>query len=492
MKSCESQGIGSNAMGVPLILRRFKVGLVLWVALFAPLWTLGQGLPASVELQLKKTGIAESSLSAVVRSLDAPKGGSLEGGVLLAHRAGVARTPASLMKLLTTQVALDQLGPGFTWKTAFYKEGELSSDGVLEGNIYIKGGGDPKLSLDNAWRMLQKLRAFGIKRIQGDLVFDKSVFEPMSQDPGAFDDQPLRPYNVGADALLINFNALLITFVPDVQSGVARVQVQPPLQGLTVQATVPLVSGPCLDYRAMLKVNFDNPNALLFKGAYASECAERTWPLAYPKPQEYTERALGGMWSALGGAVTGKVRAGLVPAALKPLWVESSSTLAQIIRDMNKFSNNVMAQQLFLSLSLGGSVPASFEQSQEKVKSWWVRNMPKSTQLPVLDKGSGLSRSESISASGLADVLSWGWRSPWMPELLASLPSVGQEGTLERSTLGVMAHLKTGSLKDVMGVAGFVQTQTGARFIVVALVNDPKANTARPVLDALVNWVAEQ
>jgi D-alanyl-D-alanine carboxypeptidase/D-alanyl-D-alanine-endopeptidase (penicillin-binding protein 4) len=242
----------------------------------------------------------------------------------------------------------------------------------------------------------------------------------------------------------------------------------------------------------MLKVNFDNPNALLFKGAYASECAERTWPLAYPKPQEYTERALAGMWSALGGGVTGKVRAGLVPAALKPLWVESSSTLAQIIRDMNKFSNNVMAQQLFLSLSLGGSVPASFEQSQEKVKSWWVRNMPKSTQLPVLDKGSGLSRSESISASGLADVLSWGWRSPWMPELLASLPSVGQEGTLERSTLGVMAHLKTGSLKDVMGVAGFVQTQTGARFIVVAMVNDSKANTARPVLDALVNWVAEQ
>jgi D-alanyl-D-alanine carboxypeptidase/D-alanyl-D-alanine-endopeptidase (penicillin-binding protein 4) len=474
-----------------LILRWVRVGLFLLTSLFIHGSVMAQFLPESVELQLKKAGIPETSLSAVVRSLDEPKG-SKQAALLLAHRPDVARSPASLMKLLTTQVALDQLGPGFTWKTAFYKEGELKGDGVLEGNVYIKGGGDPKLSLDAAWRMLQKLRAFGIQRIQGDLVFDKSVFEPMSQDPGAFDDQPLRPYNVGADALLINFNALLITFTPDPQAGVARVQVQPPLQGLSVQATVPLVKGPCSDYRAALKMNFEHANALQFKGVYANECQERTWPLVYPKPEEYTERALGGLWRALGGEVSGKVRMGQVPAVLKPLWLESSITLAQVIRDMNKFSNNVMAQQLFLSLSLGGSRPASFEQSQEKVKSWWSLNLPNSSPTPVIDKGSGLSRTESISANGLADLLNLAWRSPWMPEFVASLPSVGQEGTLERSALGVMAHMKTGSLRDAIGVAGFVQTPRGARYIVVAMINDPKASSAKGVLDAIVTWSAQQ
>jgi len=482
-------GLGLHSLF--LILRSLRGCVLLLSALMTQVFVMAQSLPTSVEMQLKKAGLPESSLSAVVRSLEAPKGGS-GTGVLLVHRPDVARTPASLMKLLTTQVALDQLGPGFTWKTTFYKEGELKRDGVLEGNVYIKGGGDPKLSLDAAWRMLQKLRAFGIQRIQGDLIFDKSAFEPMRQDPSAFDDQPLRPYNVGADALLINFNALLITFTPDPQAGVARVQVQPPLQGLSVQATVPLVRGPCTDYRAALKLNFDHPNALEFKGVYAGECQERTWPLAYPKPEEYTERALGGLWRALGGAVSGKVRMGLVPAALKPLWVEDSITLAQVIRDMNKYSNNVMAQQLFLSLSLGVSRAASFEQSQEKVKSWWALNLPSSNPAPVVDKGSGLSRMESISANGLADLLNLAWRSPWMPEFVASLPSVGQEGTLERSALGVMAHLKTGSLKDAIGVAGFVQTPRGARYIVVAMINDPKANSARGVLDAIVTWAAEQ
>jgi D-alanyl-D-alanine carboxypeptidase/D-alanyl-D-alanine-endopeptidase (penicillin-binding protein 4) len=475
-----------------VILRPMRATILLLSAVLMAITSPAQSLPMSIEQQLKKAGIAEHNLSVVVSRLTESNVQSTLGAPVLLHQADVARSPASLMKLLTTLVALDQLGPGFTWKTSFYKDGQLHEDGVLEGNIYIKGAGDPKLTLETAWRMMQKLRAFGVKQIHGDLVLDKTVFEPISADPAAFDDQPLRAYNVSADALLINFNALLISFVPDVQAGVARVQMQPPMQGFSVTPSVPLVKGPCTDYRSALAANFDHPSVLQFKGVYASECAERTWPLAYSKPQEYSERALGGLWSALGGSVTGQVRLGVVPATLKPLWVESSNTLAQVIRDMNKFSNNVMAQQLFLSLSLGGALPASFERSQEKVKLWWSLNMPKSDALPVLDKGSGLSRTEIISAKALSDVLNLAWSSPWMPEFVASLPSVGQEGTLEKSTLRVAAHLKTGSLKDVMGIAGFVQSQAGTRYSVVAIVNDPKASSARGVLDAVVNWVAQQ
>jgi D-alanyl-D-alanine carboxypeptidase/D-alanyl-D-alanine-endopeptidase (penicillin-binding protein 4) len=196
------------------------------------------------------------------------------------------------------------------------------------------------------------------------------------------------------------------------------------------------------------------------------------------------------MWQQLGGQLTGQVRDGPVPANLQPAFSIDSVTLAEVIRDINKFSNNVMAQQLFLTLSQQQRGVGSFDASREVLQRWWRERV--GGEVPVFDNGSGLSREERISAQALARLLQTAWSSATMPELMSSLPITGLDGTLKRSKAQGVAHLKTGSLRDVAGVAGFVDGANGKRWVLVAVLNHPNANAARPALDALIDWVAQQ
>jgi D-alanyl-D-alanine carboxypeptidase/D-alanyl-D-alanine-endopeptidase (penicillin-binding protein 4) len=216
------------------------------------------------------------------------------------------------------------------------------------------------------------------------------------------------------------------------------------------------------------------------------------WPVAYPQPAAFAARAVEGLWRSLGGQLSGKVRDGRVPAGLSSAFDVSSPTLAEVIRTINKYSNNVMAQQLFLTLSLQAKGLGSLAASRALVQDWW-RSRLGGSELPQLDNGSGLSRNERISAQALARLLQWGWASPFMPEMLASLPITGTDGTLKRMRNNAQgqAHLKTGSLRDVTGVAGYVDASSGKRYVLVAIVNHVNAPAARPAIDALVDWVAK-
>ena len=122
--------------------------------------------------------------------------------------------PASTMKLLTTYSALHLLGPGFTFRTEVLSEAPLIGE-VLRGDLYVRGGGDPKLVIEDLWLLAARLRGFGIRELRGDLVLDKTLFEPIRHDPAEFDGEEGRAYNVGPDALLVNFKSIAITFVPD-------------------------------------------------------------------------------------------------------------------------------------------------------------------------------------------------------------------------------------------------------------------------------------
>jgi D-alanyl-D-alanine carboxypeptidase/D-alanyl-D-alanine-endopeptidase (penicillin-binding protein 4) len=132
----------------------------------------------------------------------------------------------------------------------------------------------------------------------------------------------------------------------------------------------------------------------------------------------------------------------------------------------------------------------SFDASREVLQRWWRERV--GGEVPVFDNGSGLSREERISAQALARLLQTAWSSATMPELMSSLPITGLDGTLKRSKAQGVAHLKTGSLRDVAGVAGFVDGANGKRWVLVAVLNHPNANAARPALDALIDWVAQQ
>ncbi len=407
----------------------------------------------------------------------------------LSHQAQTPVNPASLMKLVTTSAALDSLGAAFTWRTSVYVDGPIK-DGVLQGSVYIKGSGDPQFVVERWWLLMRRLQGLGIQKIQGDLVLDRSAFDMAQRDEASFDGEPLRPYNAAPDALLVNFKSLLVHFSPDRAANVAHVHLEPPMSGVQFPATVALSNGDCADYRSSLKADWTQPTRILFSGSFPASCGDTIWPIAYSASGQFLNRALLGMWQQVGGQMGGQVREGLVPSGLKPVFEVESAPLSDVIRSINKYSNNVMAQQVFLTLSQQQSGVGSFAASGKVVQQWWRERV--GGEPPVLDNGSGLSRDERISASGLAQLLQTMWRSPNMSELMSSLPVTGTDGTLKRSKAQAVAHLKTGSLRDVAGIAGYVDGANAKRWILVAVLNHPNANAARPALDALIDWAAQQ
>lgn len=440
-------------------------------------------LPPEVQAALQRAKVPSDNFHVMV--VDTNTGSTPR----LSHQAQERVNPASLMKLATTTAALDTLGPAFVWRTPVYVDGSVR-DGVLHGNIYIKGSGDPRLVVERLWLLMRRIQGLGIQKIQGDIVLDRSAFDVPARDAASFDGEPLRPYNAAPDALLLNFKSLLIQFVPDRAANVARVQIEPPLAGVQFPVTVPLSNGDCSDYRSALRADWSDATRIRFAGNYPAACGEKMWPIAYAAPQQFAPRAILGMWQQLGGQVSGQVRDGSIPANLQPIFNIESATLAETIRDINKYSNNVMAQHLFLTLSQQQRGVGSFDASRDVMQRWWRERV--GGEVPIFDNGSGLSREERISAQALARLLQVAWASPHMSELMSSLPVTGLDGTMKRSKAQASAHLKTGSLRDVAGIAGFVDTASGKRLVVVAILHHANANAARPALDAMIDWAGKQ
>jgi D-alanyl-D-alanine carboxypeptidase/D-alanyl-D-alanine-endopeptidase (penicillin-binding protein 4) len=286
-----------------------------------------------------------------------------------------------------------------------------------------------------------------------------------------------------------------LSFHPEPALGVARIGAEPLLAGVDIPASVPLArSGECADWRAQLQADFSQPDRLRFVGRYTLACGDRSWPVAYVDPASFNARALSALWRSMGGKLGGKVRDGRV-APDSPVALEFvSPTLAEVVRDMNKHSNNLIAQHLFLTLSLAQQGVGRYEASRELLQTRVRERAGCGADALRIDKGSGLSREERISAACLARVLQWAWASPWMPELIASLPVAGVETTARRATGAAgRAHLKTGSLANVAALAGVVHGPDGQRQIVVAIINHPLANSdeARAALDAVLRWAAD-
>ena len=444
-----------------------------------------QSLPAPVQAALARLQIPSEAVSVFVAPVDAHQ------PVRLAWRSREPRNPASVMKLVTTYAALDQLGPAYTWRTPVYLDGVIE-DGAFRGTVYIQGVGDPKLVSERLWLLLGRLQGLGVRVIVGDIVLDRSAFALSAHDPAAFDGEPHRPYNVGPDALLINYNSQVLGFVPDPAAGVARIHYELPLAGVRLPQSVPLAPAgtACGDWRASLQADWSQPDAVRLSGAYPASCGDKNWPVALAEPQRFAHRAIEGMWRALGGQLTGQVRDGQVPTHLQPAWESVSPALAEVVRDINKYSNNVMTQQLLLTLGKERAGEGSFAAGRQAIAQWWQQRWPQEP-VPQVDNGAGLSRQASISAQALGQMLQTAWGSAVMSEFMSSLPIAGLDGTLRRSRASANAHLKTGSLRNANALAGYVDGASGQRYALVALINHANAGSARPALDALVDWVAQ-
>ena len=447
----------------------------------APALALAQ-LPAPVRDALARAGVPESAVSAVVE----PAGG---GPRLASLNADRPLNPASAIKLVTTYAALDLLGPAYAFKTDVLVAGELSG-GVLAGDLVLKGGGDPKLTYERLWQLVRQLRARGLREIRGDVILDRSFFAPAPHDPAGFDGESRRAYNVGPDALLVNFKAIDFRFVPE-PSGV-RVLGEPDFPNVEIASRVKAVAGACNNWRRGIKYEIEENGLLatvVFSGTYPADCGEKTWPLSVFDADRYAESAFRWIWSETGGRFTGKVRAGTAPAGATLFHRFESEPLAALVRDMNKFSNNVMARQLFLALSAQKGAPGDAAASERLVREWLAAKGIAAPGL-ALENGSGLSRTDRIAASTLAAILRAAWAAPVMPELVSSLSLFAVDGTFKTrngSSAG-QAHLKGGTLTGVQSVAGYVLDAKGERRVVVMIVNHENANRAQPALDALVDW----
>lgn len=439
----------------------------------------GEPLPAPVLRALDNAGIPPQAVAIVAQPVDAAR-------PALRHRADQPLNPASLIKLATTYAALELLGPAYTWRTEALAEGPPDGEGVLAGDLVLRGSGDPKLTYDRLWLLLRELRGRGLREIRGNLVLDRTAFAPVEHDPAAFDGKPLRPYNVGPDALLFNFTTLHLTLVPE--SNAVRVLAEPLPAGFAIVNRLRLVEGkPCNgEWREALTAQLAMGEVAL-SGAYPRSCGEKRWHLAGLANAALLHGVFTRLWRELGGEFAGGVREAPAPPGAIALAASDSPPLGELVRDINKFSNNVMARQVFLKLGAGEAAAAD-----AALRAWLAKKGLDFPEL-VLDNGSGLSRRERIAAASLARLLASAWTSPVMPELLSSLPIAAIDGTAKKKFNGNgfagQAHLKTGSLEGVRGIAGYLLDRQGRRHIVVFLVNHPNAAQAQPAFDALLEWL---
>jgi D-alanyl-D-alanine carboxypeptidase/D-alanyl-D-alanine-endopeptidase (penicillin-binding protein 4) len=474
-------------------------------------------LPEAVRQELRKANIPQSAIAVEVIEVGKQK-------PLIDINARRAMSPASTMKLLTTYAALDMLGPAYTWKTEAWLDGELK-DGVLNGNLVLKGYGDPKFTIEQFWLWLGELRARGLREIRGDLVLDRSYYDLPSYNPGEFDDDPLRAYNVGPDALLINFNTLRLRYMPD---GIGlKIVTEPPLDGVTLDNQLTPNGGKvdCDNWDDLFSVQ-PRGDSIVLQGDYPVGCGEREQNLSVMPHTRYVGAVFRAVWKELGGTLQGKEIDGTAGSNAMLFSTHRSEPLSAAIRDINKFSNNVMARQLFLTL--GESLPVvsdgdspsentqpqssvsaqpafpapsertghmSIERSMLAMQTWEERN---SLHFPevVLENGAGLSRKERISAAHMAQLLQHASNHPLSAELQASLPILGVDGTVKKrlrdSPAASHAHLKTGSLEGVKALAGYVKSKSGREWIVVFFINHPYARRGQDAQDALIEWVQKK
>ena len=465
-------------------------------------------LPATVQAELARLGLPADAFAAVALPL-AHRAPPWE------HRSHVAMQPGSAMKLVTSVVALDLLGPNHRGYTELRSAAPLV-DGRLQGALVLQGGADPELGLPQLWALLLDLRQRGVLHIEGDLLLDRTLFRParFDQNLPPFDETPEFPYNVIPDALFVNGN--LLPFEINAQAdGTVRASTVPPLPGVAFSSTMTLNDKRCADWAdgwlpaiigsgagaradaGAKSTNVDGAGAdgthIELRGSFPRNCTRRV-ALQLLDRTEMTGAMFRALWQGLGGSWVGSVREGAAAADATLLARREARPWGELLRPLNKTSDNAWTRLLYLQLG----VPAMAAHPQtstavlaERAVLAWFQQHGIATEGLVMDNGSGLSRSERISAWQLARMLKVAWAGRHASELLMSLPTAGVDGTmrnrLKDSPAAGWARLKTGTLRNVVTLAGYVQDPQGRPWAVALMLNHEQAGAARPVLDAFVD-----
>lgn len=501
-------------MSVPTSSRQYGLfGLLIMSLLFLPAKAKAQAaphaLPAVIEQLMKQSGLPPSALHLTILP-------ARLGEPVLAFQELEAVSPASTMKLVTTQVALDQLGPQFRWKTQFFSSVPVIK-GRLKGDLIIKGGGDPDLTWEKFASILRQLRQQGLRELRGNIILDRSYFQPQRPELNApaFDDNPDAYYNVIPDALLIHSNLTAIKLSADQHQ--IQAQLLTPSHDIQLRQQLKLSNAPCNQWKngwrtPQIKIEEDVANdptrqiEIALQGNFPRHC-QTTLYLNLLERNAYIAKLFRALWTELGGTWKGKIIDGSVPDSATSLFTHESATLADTLKIVNKASDNVMARIVFLTLGAEAVAEAKIESATEQttqdsqqrashVVSRWLEQQGIDATGFSIENGSGLSRTDRISTQQLAQVLRRAAESNWYPEFATSLPIVGIDGTMQKrlkdSVAQARSRIKTGYLKNALAIAGFVRDTQGQDMIVVAILNAEELTVAqgKPLLDGIINWVA--
>ena len=447
-------------------------------------------LPKAIQSLLRQYKVPAKNISVFIKDLDTEQ-------VLLTHNADVLRSPASTMKLLATYAGLKALGPNYSWRTEAWIRGTLT-DGILTGDLILKGYGDPFLVQENFWKFIKTLRTKGLKEIHGNLIIDNSYFELPSHNRAAFDKKPFRVYNAPSSALMFNFQATQFLLQGNENNNSIDITPYPSIDAFKLINKIKRVNGKCR--RSYLRPTFskDNRGHVVIKGKYSPTCKQRFVLRAISNPEEHVFNAFKQHWKDLNGLLTGSYTIGRVTPTDELFHTYSSPTLGEQIRLINKWSNNVMAKQLLLTLGANKlGAPGTPNKGRQAILTTLDENNI-GTQGIVIDNGSGLSRQARITAKQMANLLSHAYHDPLMPEFLASLSILGVDGTLinrfKNQTLQGSGHFKTGTLDNVTAIAGYMLNQKGKHLVIVIQHNGKRASgkSGREIQNALLSWSFEQ
>jgi len=450
------------------------------------------GLPERPRTVLNQQLVPDSAVTVVVRDL-------ASGDSLVELNATMPRPPASTMKLIPTWAALELLGPAFSWKTRAWSDAPVVK-GVLKGNLYLQGGGDPLLTIERWWRFVTDLRQTGLRVIEGDIVVDETRFAAVAERPEDFDGKPWRTYNVLPDALLVNLQMADFVVRPADDGKSVEVAITPFPAGLIVENRVALTTGRCAgrNRRILITSPDDALEQVHVSGRLSASCGPQTFRRAVMQPAEYAYGTFVTLWSQLGGEFRGAMLRAPTPPTARLLLTQESQSLAEIVRITNKYSSNMMARSLLLTVAAETSgTPATAAAGEASIKALLASRGLEFPEL-VIGNGSGLSRDARISGDSMARLLIGAWKSRYAPEFLASLSLGGLDGTLRKRFENVgdpsRIRMKTGTLKNVSTIAGYVTGKSGKHYVVVIDVNHPGAQNGvgELIQGAVIEWVLAQ
>jgi D-alanyl-D-alanine carboxypeptidase/D-alanyl-D-alanine-endopeptidase (penicillin-binding protein 4) len=473
-------------------LARLARYLALLTAAIIPLSAAAE-LPASIVRALAGLNVPADDVSIVVQRIDADE-------PLLSHHPDVPRNPASVMKLVTTWSALELLGPAYTWPTEVYFGGSFDGQ-TLYGDLGIKGYGDPFLVLEEYWKVLRSLRRLGLRRIEGDLLLDASHFDIPAEDPGAFDGQPYRTYNVGPNALLVNFKAVRFFFLADSANRRVLVSSDPDLPNVDIRNRISLVDGPCRGYQSGISFNIDDPENLsrvIVEGDFPARCNSYSLSRTVLQHDTYAYGLFRSLWGELGGSLEGRLVNGTIPEDASRVLTWQSPPLAEVIRSINKNSNNVMTRQLLLTIGAEHRAIPGTEANGIAVIDEFLRAEGIHDGSLRIVNGAGLSRDSRVSARLLVNMLEAAAKRAYAPEFMASLSIAGLDGTTrgrfdQSSGNGVM-HVKTGRLDHVSALAGFAHGSDSNIYALAVMMNSPEAHRGlgQELEEAVMRWLHTQ